>query len=221
MRTRALALLLATAGCKQSKSDAPAKQVDEAKGGVLLGIRPEKWVCENVAPVGDLATILGATPEPMETPMSSSPGLAKPCTYTITTAGGPGADAGAASTVVWTFDLDCRPGHEERAETELAQWAAAASEQVGEYQRKVGTGKAPTDDAGVAYVAPEGAREVAVGRRGLDVMGQGLIFVDDDAPCNVRVVGPDADKRLAVAQLVARNLSEANAPMTPHQPRPR
>ena len=58
-------------------------------------------------------------------------------------------------------------------------------------------------------------REVEVGAKGLDHHGQGLIFIDDDAPCYVRVIGPDAANRLALAQLIAKNLTFANAPMSP------
>jgi hypothetical protein len=56
---------------------------------------------------------------------------------------------------------------------------------------------------------------VAVGAKGLDHHGQGLIFVDDDAPCYVRVLGKDAARRLELARLIAKNLTFANAPMTP------
>ena len=34
------------------------------------------------------------------------------------------------------------------------------------------------------------AHEVEVGRRALDHHGQGLLFVDDDSPCYVPIVGP-------------------------------
>ena len=63
--------------------------------------------------------------------------------------------------------------------------------------------------------APGAAVDVAVGAKGLDHHGQGLLFIDDDAPCYVRVVGPDAPRRLALAQLIAKNLTFANAPMSP------
>ena len=43
----------------------------------------------------------------------------------------------------------------------------------------------------------------------------GLIFIDDDAPCYVRVVGNDAARRLELAKLLAKNLTFANAPMSP------
>ena len=41
------------------------------------------------------------------------------------------------------------------------------------------------------------------------------MFIDDDAPCYVRVVGPNAAHRLELARLIAKNLTFANAPMTP------
>ena len=73
----------------------------------------------------------------------------------------------------------------------------------------------PTPGIDAPQRAPEIAAEVAVGAKGLDHHGQGLIFIDDDAPCYVRVVGPDAARRLELAKLIAKNLTFANAPMTP------
>ena len=116
----------------------------------------------------------------------------------------------------WTFDVDCRESYQKLADALFEQYTQTSAELVDRYAREVGPGKTITTDAGVALRAPEAAHEVPVGRRGLDHHGQGILFVDDDAPCYVRVVGPGAERRLAVAQLVARNLREANAPMTPH-----
>ena len=59
------------------------------------------------------------------------------------------------------------------------------------------------------------AQELEHARVGLDHHGRGLIFIDDDAPCYVRVIGQDSTKRLELAKLVAKNLTFANAPMTP------
>jgi hypothetical protein len=39
-----------------------------------------------------------------------------------------------------------------------------------------------------------------------------LLFLDDDAPCYVRVIGPGADRRLALARLVAGRLERRTAP---------
>jgi hypothetical protein len=220
MRLRASPLfgVVLAASCAKPKEDKPAPTTFEDTAGGLLGINPEKWECENVAPIDALASILGGEVTKVDPQMSTPRGLAKPCTYTVgRSAAGPRADAGVSQLEVWTFDLDCRPGYDDRAHQQLDQWAARSEELVAEYHRQVRPGgKPPANDAGVAYRAPEGARELAIGRRALDVLGQGIIFIDDDAPCNVRVVGPDAERRLALAQLIATNLTEANAPMTPH-----
>ncbi|MFN0253182.1 MAG: hypothetical protein ACKV2T_40285, partial [Kofleriaceae bacterium] len=72
-------------------------------------------------------------------------------------------------------------------------------------------------DAGIdaPQRAPEEASAVQVGAKGLDHHGQGLLFIDDDAPCYIRVVGPDKERRLALALHIAKNLTFANAPMSP------
>jgi hypothetical protein len=41
------------------------------------------------------------------------------------------------------------------------------------------------------------------------------LFIDDDAPCYVRVVGPEADRRMALARHLVSALTPATAPMTP------
>jgi hypothetical protein len=86
---------------------------------------------------------------------------------------------------------------------------------VQQYNTLADAGAVKPTDAGIAIHAPEVSSEVAVGAKGLDHHGQGLIFIDDDAPCYVRVVGPDSARRLELAKLVAKNLTFANAPMTP------
>jgi hypothetical protein len=101
----------------------------------------------------------------------------------------------------------------QRADALFAQYKELSEEAIQRYAHlDAGTGK--PGDAGVA-VRPEPAVEVAVGAKGLDHRGQGLIFIDDDAPCYVRVVGKDAVRRLELAKLIAKNLTFANAPMTP------
>ena len=58
------------------------------------------------------------------------------------------------------------------------------------------------------------ATDVDVGARGLDHHGQALIFIDDDAPCYVRVTGPDAVARKELAEVLALALRPATAPMS-------
>jgi hypothetical protein len=116
----------------------------------------------------------------------------------------------------------------QRADALFAQYTRTSGELIEAYNVGADAGPKPgvkidagvkdkTIDAGPEPVrrAPEAATDVQVGSKGLDHHGQGLLFIDDDAPCYVRVVGPDSARRLALAQLVAKNLTFANAPMTP------
>lgn len=196
------------------KSAATSESVSEEAPKALLGVRPEDWKCESVAPDAELATVLGGTPARLDPPFKPEPGVAASCNYSITTAP-VDADAGAMVDS-WSFDVDCRPGHEKRADMLFNDAVMRAEQNVSAYAAQVKSGKPPTDDAGVPLRAPQGSKEVQVGKRALDHAGAGLLFIDDDSPCYVRVSGPDAERRLALAQLVARNLAEANAPMTPH-----
>jgi hypothetical protein len=87
----------------------------------------------------------------------------------------------------WSFDMDCR-----------ADALKLAGRMMDGYRASPG-------DAGAA--------DVSIGRGGLDHHGQALIFVDDDAPCFVRVIGPRADGRAALGAHVAGRLNESVAPM--------
>src|SRR5262249_30448488 len=125
-----------------------------------------------------------------------------PCSYEILT----------PEPEYWTFDIDCRDGMKQRADALFAQYRDDSSEAVARYATlDAGVGKS---DAGVAR-PPEPAVNVAVGAKGLDHHGEGLIFIDDDAPCYVRVAGKDAARRLELARLVAKALTPDNAPMVP------
>jgi hypothetical protein len=105
----------------------------------------------------------------------------------------------------------------QRADALFAQYRETSREAAAHYaQLDAGVAAAGRPgDAGVTAHPPEPAVEVAVGAKGLDHHGEGLIFIDDDAPCYVRVTGKDAARRLALARLIAKNLTLDNAPMVP------
>src|SRR5690606_26433304 len=90
-------------------------------------------------------------------------------------------------------------------------------ELVQQYDHMSDAGLVKPSDAGIATKRPEDAVEVSVGAKGLDHHGQGLLFIDDDAPCYVRIVGPDAGRRLELAKAIAKDLTSATAPV-PRQP---
>jgi hypothetical protein len=127
-----------------------------------------------------------------------------PCNYEVQ----------AQALEAWTYDIDCRPNAKQQADQLFAQYSNDSTAMVQHYNALADAGIKPTD-AGIAIHAPEPASEVQVGAKALDHHGQGLIFWDDDAPCYVRVIGPDAARRLELAKLVSKNLTFENAPMTP------
>jgi hypothetical protein len=102
----------------------------------------------------------------------------------------------------------------------MAQYRQKSDDAVKHYNEVMdaGAGKSfNASDAGVeVHTAPSGATDVTInGQKGVDVLGQAVLFVDDDAPCFVRIVGPDAPRRLELAKMVSKNLTIANAPMKP------
>jgi hypothetical protein len=59
------------------------------------------------------------------------------------------------------------------------------------------------------------AKDVQIGKGGVDHIGGELVFLDDDTPCAVTITGPDESLRLALAEIVKGRLVLENAPMTP------
>ena len=113
-------------------------------------------------------------------------GVPQPCAYEVVT---------QTELQAWTYDIDCREGMKQRADALFAQYKKTSAELVQAYNAAADAGIKPTD-AGVAIRPPEEAVEVEVGAKALDHHGRGLLFIDDDAPCYVRVIGPDAPHRL-------------------------
>lgn len=183
---------------KQEKTTEPPRE--------LAGVYPEKFECQSIVKDEELASLLGAVKASLMTSAISPPrGLPSPCAYQVTT---------ETEMQYWTYDFDCRDGMKQRADALFAQYKRTSGELVEAFETAADAGIKPTD-AGIAIKAPEQATEVQVGAKALDHHGQGLLFIDDDAPCYVRVVGPGAEKRLALAQVIAKNLTFKNAPMTP------
>jgi hypothetical protein len=202
-----LFVLLSVAACR---SDAPAeaKEKPVERHLKLSGVYPEDFKCESVTTEAALGQVLGGNAHQVDSGMSVPHGLPKPCNYEVQ----------ARGVEYWTYDIDCRDGYLKRADALFAQYRDDSAALVQQYNMVADAGIKPTD-AGVPVRAPEGAAEVDVGAKGLDHHGRGLLFVDDDAPCYVRVVGPDALRRLDLAKLIAKNLTFDNAPMTPRPPR--
>ncbi|CAN5916711.1 hypothetical protein BH11MYX3_BH11MYX3_47610 [soil metagenome] len=213
---RTALLFIALAACTNDGSaTTQAKATDEPHK--LAGVYPDKFECKSIATTDVLAQALGGSVRELDSPSSVPRGVPHPCTYEVVIQQPP---------EYWTFDFDCRDGMKQRADALFKQYTQTSAELVEAYNGAMDAGPQPgaRRDAGVRdkdagidapQRAPEQASEVMVGLKGLDHHGQGLIFIDDDAPCYVRVVGPDGARRLELAKLVAKNLTFANAPMTP------
>jgi hypothetical protein len=205
VRSLASVLLLGLlAACSKSENSAPPEKTTEATHKVA-GVYPDRFKCESVTSLDALGQVLGGKVSPLESAISPPRGVPRPCNYAVQ----------AGATEYWTYDIDCRDGMKQRADALFAQYRDQSSEMLQQYNSLADAGAIKPNDAGIAIHAPDPATEVAVGAKGLDHHGQGLIFIDDDAPCYVRVVGPDSARRLELAKLVAKNLTLANAPMTP------
>jgi hypothetical protein len=185
-------------GKKQQKAAEPERK--------LAGVFPDRFKCDSIVKIDELKQMLGAVDiQPTDNPVTTTRGLAPPCEYRVTT---------QTEMQGWTYDFDCRDNFKQTAEALFAQYKQQNADMQHQFDVVADAGIKATD-AGVAIKRVDDAAEVAVGAKGLDHHGQAIIFIDDDAPCYVRVFGPDAGLRLDLAKLIAKNLTYMNAPMMP------
>jgi hypothetical protein len=201
-------LILPLVACSSDAAPPEAKPTDGPRGKVA-GVFPDKFECTTIVSNDTLAQTLGGNVRRIDGPIQMQRGLPKPCSYEVST------DPPA----VWTYDLDCRDGYKQRADGLFKQYKEQTASRIEEYNRvsDAGMPKAPkgAKDAAIELKQPGAFSEVAVGAKALDHNDQGLLFIDDDAPCYVRVVGPDAAKRLELSKLIVKQLTFVNAPMDP------
>ncbi len=206
--TRSLVWLSLVGACT-SDAAAPKDKPVETRPK-MAGVFPERFECSTVMTLAAMGDVLGASTRMIDSPSSVPRGLPRPCTYEVATQPNP---------EYWTFDFDCRDGYKQRADALFNQYKQINNDRIEEYNKvsDAGVPKAPKEakDAAVELHQPGTATTVDVGAKALDHNDQGLLFIDDDAPCYVRVIGPDAQRRLALAKQVAKNLTFANAPMSP------
>jgi hypothetical protein len=184
------------------KSPAP-KSVAKAS----YGVSPDLFECDSVAPFAKVRALLGETTERTDSHFRPPHGVPRPCVYLRTVErpieepkddkkhkkkkprkkAADGEVQMEKKQQMFSFDLDCRDSARQVAADLMKQYTANAG------------------DAGV--------EKVAIGKRGLDHHGVALIFIDDDTPCHVRVLGPDAEIRKALGGLVAKRLTKKTAPM--------
>jgi hypothetical protein len=199
----ALVVVCSLAACRSDATPSSDKPIETPKK--LAGVPPKQFDCGSIASVEALGQLLGGTAKPVDGAISTQEGLAKPCSY----------DVAVNGVERWFFDFDCRPNYRQTAEQLFKDYNKDSSDLATRYDQLKDAGAVKPNDAGTSLARPTVASEVQVGQRALDHHGQGLLFIDDDAPCYVRVVGPDAARRLELAKLIAKNLTFANAPMTP------
>jgi len=208
--TAILAGALFAGGCEEKSSGttggAAGKVGDDVK---LVGVDLDRWTCDLIATPAVISQTLGIPARGVDSTLGSAPGTPKPCNFV----------AEGAAPEAWSFDFDCRDNALKTAEKLFAEYTARNEELIAQWDASTG-GKVVKDDAGVEQHAVAAPVEVQVGRKALDHHGQAILFIDDDTPCYARVAGPDPERRLLVAKLVAANLTPATAPMRPRPATP-
>lgn len=210
MKYRSLLFLVAAVGA--CKTDPGARSADKEekpeKPPQLAGVWPKDFQCSSIVAPAAITQLLGGEIKQAETPISTTKGLAAPCIYEVL----------RDNTVEqWQFDFDCRDNYKTTYEKLVEQYKRQNLEMIADWNYRADAGLFKPNDAGTEYNRPGDPRAVAIGAEGLDHHGTATVFIDDDAPCYVRVAGKDPARRLELAKLVAQNLTIMNAPMTPRR----
>lgn len=200
-------LLVAAAGaCKTDPGQQEQQTGKEEKAAQLAGVWPKDFQCGSIASTAALGQLLGGEVKQTESPMVMPKGVPAPCVYDV---------IHDNALEQWQFDFDCRDNYKATFDKLIEQYRKQNTEMIADWNTKADGGVFKPNDAGIRYDRPGDPVDVPVGAKGLDHHGQALIFLDDDAPCYVRVAGRDATRRLELAKVVAKNLTPMNAPMTP------
>jgi len=192
--SRAWVWLLATAvvfaaGCGgETKKKPKQKRLPGEASEGMYGVDPSIFKCESIAAVGDISQAIGGEVAPMETMFTPPTGTPPPCDFRQVDVPPPEVQDGAPAPAqrMWSIRFDCRESYLPVTEKEMKR-----------------------------LLADEGATKVQVGQWGVEHLDAKLVFVDDDAPCTVTIVGPGTQERTAIGQLIARKLTLKTAPMTP------
>lgn len=203
-------LFLAIAGACKTEPAKPDQAPPKSGEIKLAGVWPQSFKCDSIATPAALGAVLGGEVKQTDNPIATTKGLAPPCKYEVMREG---------TLELWDFDFDCRDNMKTTADALFEQYRKQNLEMIADWNYKADAGLFKPTDAGTEYKRPGDPREVAIGAKGLDHHGLALIFIDDDAPCYVRVTGKDNDRRLELGKLLAKNLTFQNAPMTPRAPK--
>lgn len=201
--------------CSSKSTDAKADKAakpTEART-VAVAVAPETFECDSVAPLDKLKALLGENVQRTDSHFRPPRGVPRPCAYTRTI---------EEKEQRWSFDLDCRETAHKTAADMMKQYAASAqgaSTAAQKYNEEVTKAQKAgiAGDAGVAKEIAETASLDDIGKKAVDLHGVALLVIDDDTPCHVRVLGPEAEGRRAIAALVAKRLTTKTAPIVVHK----
>lgn len=187
---------------EQKNAYDPSKRVD---GGPVkvVGVSPDRFDCKAFLP--DVDKVVGAPVTWIESEFAPQAGTAPPCTFARSD----------DETKSFQLSLDCRKVAEGEVDFLIKSKKKQAEDEAALYAKDPKTFDLPTGKDGGPPPGPLAAKDVPIGKRGLDHSNAQLVFIDDDTSCGVYVVGPDEASRLALAQAIAQRLTNDNAPRYP------
>lgn len=181
----ALGASLGLGGCKEEAKEKPAPKVlaaDDQTVPEAIGVYPSEFKCESIAPLPAVIEAVGETVTLRKQQFEPQFGTPGACEYHGEEKKPP-EGVDAGVYPSWSFDIDCRTLGLQSGERLMA-----------------------------TYAKDESSRPIRVGKSGIDHRDTVLLFIDDDSPCSVRILGPGQETRAALARLVAKNLTAQNAP---------
>jgi hypothetical protein len=181
------ALASGACGDDEPKKKQVERGAGEASAG-FYGVDPSVFRCDAILPPSAVGSAIGGEVVTMDSMFTPPKGTPAPCDFRQINVPPPVVQDGAPAPALpmWSIRFDCRESYMSSTEKEMKR-----------------------------LIAEEGALEVTVGRWGVEHRDAALVFVDDNAPCTVRIVGPGSAERQAIGRLVADVLTPKTAPMTP------
>lgn len=176
---------LSFASCKKEAKENPAPKVlaaDDETMPAAIGVYPSEFKCESVAPLPDVISAVGQVVTLRPPAFDPQFGTPGACEYHGEEKK-PAEGIDAGPYPSWSFDIDCRTLGLKSGKRLMA-----------------------------TYAKDETSTPIRVGKSGIDHRNTVLLFIDDDSPCSVRVLGLGRERREALAKLVAENLTATNAP---------
>ena len=215
-----VAVVFTVVACKQENPYDPKHEAAKrgpAVPGKVIGVDPDKFDCLKFMPIEEVSKLAGGEEVISEaTGVPVPPGTPAPCTY-IAIHKYTEAELKQQAKEEAAREKKALSGKDTTIADEIAAWGKSLDRVFGIRFDCRSTAHQTYSDWMKQLKGKEDAKakDVQIGKGGVDHIAGELVFLDDDTPCAVTITGPDEPTRLAFGEIVKGKLVLENAPMTP------